>query len=339
MKKLLFLLVAVVVTMSGCFNNSDNIVNVYTHRHYKADEEVYKEFTRQTGIKVNIIKSAADQLISRLELEGENTPADVLITVDAGRLWRAKEKALLQPIESEILKENIPAHLKDKENFWFGFSYRTRAIVYSKERVDTSLLTTYEALTDTIWRGRFLPRSSSNEYNQSLMASFIAHWGEEKAVAWTTAMVNNFTRIPKGSDTDIINEIANGVGDIALVNSYYLAKMYASAIATEKAAAAKVGLYFPNQKDRGAHINISGVGVVKHVKHKENAIKLVEFLSGEYAQKTFTELNFEYPVNAKVEMCKTLNTWGTFKADTLDLSLLGKYNAQAVKIFDRAGWY
>lgn len=338
MKKLLIAVCAIIL-LNGCFNNTENIVNIYTHRHYKADEDIYKEFTKQTGIKVNIIKSAADQLISRLELEGENTPADVLITVDAGRLWRAKEKGLLQPIVSETINQNIPHYLRDKENYWTAFSYRCRAIAYSKERVDSALLSTYESLSDSIWRKKFLPRSSVSEYNQSLMASFIAHWGEEKTTEWGKAMTTNFARVPKGSDTDIIYEIANGKGDLALVNNYYLAKMIASSIDSENKAAAKVGLYFPNQNSTGTHINISGAAIVKHSKHESNAQKLIEFLTGEYAQKVFTETNFEYPASNKVEMCKTLATWGNFKPDTLDLSLLGKYNTQAVKVFDKCGWY
>jgi iron(III) transport system substrate-binding protein len=335
----IFFAFCAVVLLSGCFNNSENIVNIYTHRHYKADEMIYKEFTKQTGIKVNIIKSAADQLISRLELEGENSPADVLITVDAGRLWRAKEKGLLQPIVSENINENIPSYLRDKENYWTAFSYRCRAIAFSKANVDTAMLATYESLADSIWRGRFLPRSSVSEYNQSLMASFIAHWGEDKTAEWCKAMTANFSRVPKGSDTDIIYEIANGKGDLALVNNYYLTKMMASTIAAENEAAAKVGLYFPNQNTTGTHINISGAAIVKHSKHQANATKLIEFLTQEYAQKVFTETNFEYPASSKVEMCKTLAAWGNFKPDTLDLSLLGKYNTEAVKIFDKCGWY
>lgn len=338
MRKILFALI-VITTFCGCFNNSENIVNIYTHRHYKADEMIYKEFTKQTGIKVNIIKSAADQLISRLELEGKNTPADILITVDAGRLWRVKEKDLLKPINSKIINQNVPQFLRDKENYWFGFSYRCRAIAYSKERVDVKTLSTYESLSDTLWKGKFLPRTSANEYNQSLMASIIAHMGEEKANAWCKAMTNNFARTPKGSDTDIIYEIANGKGDLALVNNYYLAKLAASSISNENEAANKVGLFYPNQNSTGAHINISGAALVKHSKHEENAIKLLEFLTEKYAQNIFTEINFEYPVNPKVEMCKTLATWGNFKPDTLDLSLLGKYNTAAVKIFDKCGWY
>lgn len=338
MKKILFALIAITI-LSGCFNNSENIVNIYTHRHYKADEMIYEEFTKQTGIKVNIIKSAADQLISRLELEGKNTPADILITVDAGRLWRAKEKDLLQPINSKVINENVPQFLRDKENYWFGFSFRCRAIAYSKERVDVQKLSTYENLSSEEWKGKYLPRSSSNEYNQSLMASFVAHWGEEKADGWCKAMTNNFARTPKGSDTDIIYEIANGKGDLAMINNYYLANLIASSIPAENEAAKKVGLFFPNQNSTGAHINISGAALVKHSKHQENAIKLLEFLTENYAQNIFTEINFEYPVNPKVEMCKTLATWGNFKPDTLDLSLLGKYNTAAVKIFDKCGWY
>jgi iron(III) transport system substrate-binding protein len=338
MKRLLTGLSALIL-WGGCFNSSDNIVNIYTHRHYKADEEIYKQFTKTTGIKVNVIKSAADQLIGRLEMEGANTPADVFITVDAGRLWRAKEKGLLQPVQSEVLHQNIPSFLKDKENYWFGFSYRSRIIAYNKEQVKPEQLSTYDALTEEPWKAKFLPRSSESLYNQSLLAAFIAHHGEAKTEQWCKAMVANFARVPKGNDTDIIKELAAGKGAIALVNNYYVAQMLNSAVAEEKEAADKVGIFFPNQNTTGAHINISGAAVVKHSKHKDNAVKLLEFLSEEYAQKTFTEMNYEYPANPNVAMCKTLAAFGTFKADTLDLSLLGKFNTDAVKIFDRSGWY
>jgi len=338
MNRLISLYIAIML-WSSCFNSADNVVNIYTHRHYKADEEIYKRFTKETGIKVNVIKSAADQLIGRMEMEGANTPADVLVTVDAGRLWRAKEKGLLQPVASEILTANIPAHLKDRENYWFGFSYRSRIIAYNKATVKPEQLSTYDALADSVWKGRFLPRSSESLYNQSLLAGFIAHNGVEPTEQWCRGMVQNFVRVPKGNDTDIIKEIADGKGDVALVNNYYLAQMMNSTVPAEKEAANKVGIFFPNQNTTGAHINISGAALVKHSKHKDNAIKLLEFLSEEFAQQTFTEMNYEYPANAKVEMCKTLATFGNFKADTLDLSLLGKYNTDAVKIFDRSGWY
>jgi iron(III) transport system substrate-binding protein len=330
---------SVLLIWCGCFNNSENVVNVYTHRHYKADEEIYRQFTKNTGIRVNVIKSSADQLIGRLEMEGENTPADIFITVDAGRLWRAKEKGLLQPVLSDILINNIPQYLRDKDFMWFGLSYRARVIIYNKNNVKPEQLSTYEALASSQWKGKFLPRSSESLYNQSLLASFIAHNGIEKTEEWCRAMVSNFARLPKGNDTDIIKEIASGKGDVALINHYYLAQMFNSAIDEEKETAEKTALFFPNQNTTGTHINISGAALVKHSKHKANAIKLLEFLSEQFAQQTFTELNYEYPANEKVEMCKTLVRFGTFKADTLDLSLLGKFNTDAVKIFDRSGWY
>lgn len=334
-----YIFIIIALTFAGCISPSEKIVNIYTHRHYQADEEIYKQFTKETGIKVNVIKSAADQLISRLEMEGENTPADVFITVDGGRLWRAKEKGLLQAVQSDILNENIPSYLRDKDAQWFAISYRSRAIAYSKEKVNPKMLSTYSALADTVWKGKFLPRSSESLYNQSLMASFIVHEGENKTTAWCTEMVKNFARVPKGNDTDIIKEIASGKGDIALVNNYYLAQMLNATDKNEKQIAEKVGIFFPNQNTTGAHINISGAAVVKHAKHKENAIKLLEFLTKQYAQKTFTFLNYEYPVNPKVAWSKTLLNMGTFKPDTIDASLLGKYNNEAVKIFDKSGWY
>ncbi len=338
MKNTPLIIIATILFLWGCQQEKTKIVNVYTHRHYQADEQIFTKFSKETGIKVNVIKASADQLIGRLELEGENTPADLLITVDAGRLWRAKMKGLLQPVESEILKENIPSYLKDKENYWFGLTYRSRVIAYNKERVDPSKLSTYEALTNEEWTGRFLPRTSASEYNQALMASLIAHDGLESALLWANNMTKNFARTPKGSETETVQEIANGKGDVSLINTYYLAKMTTSGIPEEQQAAARVGVFFPNQQDRGAHINISGAGVTKYAKNKDHAVLLLEFLSKEYAQKIFTDSNFEYPVNPKVEMCKTLAAWGNFKVDTLDLSLLGEHSADAMKVFDRARW-
>ncbi|HLV02829.1 MAG TPA: Fe(3+) ABC transporter substrate-binding protein [Acidobacteriota bacterium] len=313
-------------------------VNVYSHRHYEIDATLFEDFTRETGIKVNVVKGNADELIKRLELEGDQSPADLLITVDAGRLHRAKEKNLLQPIQSELVKQRVPSHLRDPEGYWFGLTQRARVIVYSKERVDPAKLSTYEALIEPEWKGRILVRSSSNIYNQSLLASMIATRGKEEALKWARGIVTNMARTPRGSDRDQIKAIASGVGDIALVNTYYLGLMLTSADPQEREAASKVAIFFPNQGDRGAHVNVSGAGVTRSAKNVENAVHLLEFLVDEDAQGLFARANSEYPVNPAVEPSELLQSWGDFKADTLNLPLLGEHNLDAVQIFDQAGW-
>jgi len=313
-------------------------VTVYTHRHYESDQMLFDTFEEETGIKVNVVNANADELIQKIKMEGEQSPADVLITVDAGRLHRAKEQDLLQPVTSEILKRIIPEHLKDKDHYWFGLTRRGRVIVYAKDRVTPEDLSTYEDLASDKWKGRLLIRSSDNIYNQSLLASIIAHNGEAAAKEWATGVVKNMARNPKGGDRDQVKAVVAGEGDIAVVNTYYLGKMLHSADQNEVETAQKVGLFFPNQDDRGTHINVSGAGVAKHAPHKENAIRFIEFLASEEAQKIFAHINYEYPVNVNVEPADQLKEWGPFKEDTLNLSQLGINNKKAVLIFDEAGW-
>lgn len=319
-------------------SSGDEEVTVYTHRHYSSDQDLFRAFQEETGIKVNVVNASADELIQKMIMEGEQSPADVLITVDAGRLERATSHDLLQPVDSEVLEEIIPSHLKDQQNRWFGLTKRGRVIVYSKERVSPDELSTYEDLASDRWKGRILIRSSGSVYNQSLLASMIAHDGEEAAKLWAAGIVSNMSRKPKGADRDQVKALVAGEGDIAVVNTYYLGKMLHSADPEEVNVAQQVGLFFPNQEDRGAHINISGAGVAKHAPNKENAILFLEFLASEKAQKIFAHENFEYPVNEKVRPADQLVEWGEFKEDTLNLSLLGENNKKAVLIFDEVGW-
>lgn len=318
--------------------NEPQEVNVYTHRHYEVDQELFNAFESETGIRVNVVKASADELIVRLENEGEKSPADVLVTVDAGRLVMAKDKGLLQPIESEVLNQNIPEYLRDAEGYWFAQTVRARLLVYSKDRVDPGNLSTYEALTEPQWKERILVRSSGNIYNQSLLASIIAHNGIESAEQWASGVTDNFARKPKGNDRDQVVAIAADQGDVAIVNSYYMGKLLESDDAGQRAAAETVGIFFPNQESRGTHINVSGAGVTRYAPNKENAVKLLEFLSTPDVQKRFAEANSEYPVNPEVEPSQLLQSWGSFKRDTLALQKLGELNNQAVEIFDRVGW-
>lgn len=313
-------------------------VNVYTHRHYDTDKELFAQFEAETGIKVNVVKASADQLIQRLETEGVNSPADVLITVDAGRLVRAKAKGLLQSATSAVLDQAVPSALKDPDNQWFGLTQRARIVVYSKERVDPATLSTYEALTDPQWKGKILVRASSNLYNQSLLASIIHHNGADGATQWAEGVVANMARDPKGNDRDQVKAIAAGQGDLALVNTYYIGKLLTSEDPAEVEAGEAVGVFFPNQEGRGAHVNVSGAGVCAHAPNKDAAIQFIEFLASPKAQAVFAESNFEYPVNPTVASSELLQSWGTFKADALNLSVLGELNEEAVKTFDKAGW-
>lgn len=333
------LIAAVAVSLFSCSTAPEGgVVNVYTHRHYEADQLLFDKFTEKTGIKVNVVSASADELIQKLELEGANSPADVLITVDAGRLHRAETKNLLQAISSEVLDTNIPGKFKNPEGYWFGLTYRARILAYSKERVKPEELSSYESLTAPEWKGRILTRSSENIYNQSLLASIIAANGNDEAEKWAAGLLANMSRSPKGSDRDQIKAVASGEGDVAIVNTYYIGIMLNDANQEERKAAEKVGIFFPNQGDRGTHINISGAGVTKYAPNKDNAIKLLEFLSEPESQEILANINFEYPVNPNVEVSNLLKEWGTFKTDGLNLSKLGEKNSEAVIIFDKVGW-
>jgi len=299
---------------------------------------LFKKFTDQTGIEINVVKGSADQLIQRLISEGENSPADILLTVDAGRLHRAKEAGLLQPIRSRTLYRNIPAALRDPDNQWFGLTVRARVIVYSKDRVSPSDLSTYEDLAGPQWKGRIAVRSSSNIYNQSLMASFIEANGKRKALSWAKSVRKNMARAPRGSDRDQARAVAAGIADVAIMNTYYIGKLASSKDPKDHEVVKKVAIFFPNQKGRGTHINVSGAGVTKSAKNKENAIKFIEYLSSAEAQEIFGSVNFEYPVKIDNNKSELLNSWGSFNFDNMNLSILGMRNSEAVKLFDKAGW-
>ena len=299
---------------------------------------MFKKFTDQTGIEINVVKGSADQLIQRLISEGENSPADILLTVDAGRLHRAKEAGLLQPIRSRTLYRNIPAALRDPDNQWFGLTVRARVIVHSKDRVSPSDLSTYEDLAGPQWKGRIAVRSSSNIYNQSLMASLIEANGKRKALSWAKSVRKNMARAPRGSDRDQARAVAAGIADVAIMNTYYIGKLASSKDSKDHEVVKKVAIFFPNQKGRGTHINVSGAGVTKSAKNKENAIKFIEYLSSAEAQEIFGSVNFEYPVKIDNNKSELLNSWGSFNFDNMNLSILGMRNSEAVKLFDKAGW-
>jgi len=329
---------ATLVLTSMLYSSAE--VNIYSHRHYDADKQLYKMFEQETGIKVNIVKAKANELMKRLESEGLNSPADLFITADVGRLYLAKTKGLLQNVNSDYLNKTIPSHLRGKDNQWFALTKRARVIVYNKDKVNPSELSTYEDLTTSKWHKKVLIRKSSNIYNQSLLASFIANVGNEKAKIWAKGVVNNMGRTPAGSDRDQMKAVVAGVGDVAVVNTYYVGKLLNSKKKNEVMVGEKMGVFFPNQgtNERGTHINISGIALTKSSKNKDNAIKLMEFLVSPKAQTLFAEANYEYPVNPNVEPSKLLKSWGAFKEDTTPLYKLGLYNAEAVKIFNEVNW-
>lgn len=314
------------------------IVNLYTDRHYDSDDVLYQSFTEETGIQVNVVKGKSDELIERLKTEGTDTEADLFITADVGRLYRAESADLLQPVESNLLENNVPENLRDPEGHWYGLTKRARVIVYAKDRVNPDELSTYEALTDSKWQGRILVRGADSIYNQTLLASLIETMGEADAKAWAEGIVQNLAREPKGGDRDQAKAIASGEGDIAIMNTYYLGLMLNGADPEEKKVVEGLGVFFPDQEGNGTHINVSGGGVVNGAKNKDNAIKLLEFLASEKAQTSYAQANYEYPVLSGVPAADFLNSLGTFKEQNLDLSRLGELNAQAVRLLAEAGW-
>lgn len=330
------LALSAVVLASSLFATGE--VNVYSHRHYDSDKILFKKFEDKTGIKVNVVTAKAEELVSKLAIEGENTPADLLITSDIGNLYEAKSRSLLQATNSKILTENIPSHLRDSDNSWFALTKRARIFVYNPAKVDAKDLNDYFSITDPKFKGRVITRSSSNSYNKALLASIIANHGEAKALEFSKGLVANFATEPKGGDRDQIRSVAAGDADIAIVNTYYLGVMLNGKDQKDIDIAKSVKIFFPAQKTTGTHVNISGAGVTKYAKNKENAVKLVEFLSSEEAQSIFAEGNHEYPVNVKVKPSATVASWGTFKEDTIELNKIGENNKKAVDIATQGNW-
>ena len=348
MKKLFLGLIACASfgVIAGCAETADREgsavpitgeVNLYSSRHYDTDLALYEDFTRQTGIKVNRIEADADALIERIQSEGEFSPADILVTVDAGRLWRAEEAGILAPATSAVLTERIPAHLRHPEGLWFGLSTRARIIIYNKAQGVPEGLASYADLANPAFKGDICVRSSSNIYNISLLSSIVAHRGAAEAETWAKGVVANFKQDPQGNDTSMIEAVAAGQCRISLVNTYYLAR-YAGGNAKDKAIFDAIGVIFPDQAGNGTHVNISGAGVVKTSPNRENAIKFLEYLTSESAQRYFADGNNEYPAAVGLKANSGVEQLGTFKPDTLNAAEIGRNQAAAVKIFDRAGW-
>ncbi len=314
-------------------------VNVYSARQEELIRPQLDAFTAATGIQVNLITAGADALLERMKAEDRNSPADLLLTTDAGRLIRAADAGVLQSVRSEILTTAIPPQYRDPDGFWFGLGVRARVIFYAPDRVDPADLSTYEDLADSKWAGRVCIRSSTNVYNQSLLASLIAHDGADRSEQWAAGVVANMGRDPQGGDRDQIKAVVAGQCDVAVANTYYYAGMRDGAD-DEREAAAKVALFWPNQGpgDRGTHVNISGAGVGRYAPNPENAVRLLEFLVGVEAQRIYAEVVYEFPVRDGVPASDAVASFGPFRADPLDLHRLADHQAEALMMFDRVGW-
>ena len=307
-------------------------VTLYSARKEHLIKPVFDAYTEKTGVQIRYITDKAGPLLARLKAEGANTPAEILMTVDAGNLWQAAESGVLSPIESEVLNKNVPAHLRDPDNRWFGLSIRARTIVYSTDRVKHEDLITYEDLADPKWKGRLCLRTSKKVYNQSLVAMMIAHHGEEKTRQIIEGWVANLATQTFSNDTKTMQAIAAGQCDVGIVNTYYFGRLQ------KQDPGIKLALFWPNQDSTGVHVNISGAGITKNAKNRDAAIKLLEWLSSEEAQQKFAALNMEYPVNPAVAPDAVVSAWGDFKGDDLSVAIAGKRQTQAVKLMDRAGY-
>jgi iron(III) transport system substrate-binding protein len=324
---------------AGSVAAQDKVLNLYSSRHYQTDEALYSGFTKLTGIKVNRIEAGEDPLIERIRNEGARSPADVLVTVDAGRLWRAEQLGLFQPVKSSVLESRIPASYREPGGHWYGFSLRARLIAYNKAKVRAGEIQSYEELAAPKWKGRVCMRSSTNIYNLSLMGALIDHLGEQKAEAWAQGVRANLAQDPKGGDTDQLKFVAAGQCDVTISNQYYYARLARSGKPEDRAIAEKLGLVFPNQNSWGTHVNISGAGVLKNAPNRAAAVRFLEYLASDEAQRYFADGNNEWPVVAAVRIDNpVLATFADFKRDALNVAVLGRNQPGSQKIYDRVAW-
>jgi len=339
MPRLLPLVLACALFASASAFPQEPVLNLYSSRHYQTDEALYGNFTKLTGIKINRIEAGEDALIERLRNEGERSPADVLVTVDAGRLWRAEQLGLFQPVKSALLEARIPESFREPGGRWFGFSLRARLIAYNKAKVRPGEIRSYEDLADPKWKGRVCMRSSTSIYNLSLMGALIDHLGEQKAEAWAKGVHANLAQEPKGGDTDQLKAVAAGLCDVTVSNQYYYARLARSEKTDEEQIAERLGVVFPNQGSWGTHVNISGAGVLKNAPHREAAVKFLEYLASDEAQRYFADGNNEWPVVAGVKVDNpVLSSFGDFKRDRLNVAVLGRNQPNSQKIYDRVAW-
>jgi iron(III) transport system substrate-binding protein len=333
MRKLLFLLIAGVLFAPQWTSvaEADELV-VYTARKEHLVKPLFDAYTEKTGVRIKYATDKAGALLQRMKAEGKNSPADVLITVDAGNLWQAANEGLLQPVHSKVLEENVPSHLRDTSGNWFGLSVRARTVVYSTERVKTTALSTYEDLASPKWEGRLCLRTSKKVYNQSLVAMMIAEHGEQQTEDIVRGWVGNLAQKPFSNDTKVMEAIEAGLCDVGVVNTYYFGRLQ------RKNPQIKLAIFWPSQGKRGVHVNISGAGVTRYARHKEEAIRFLEWLSSGEAQSMFADANMEYPVNPRIEPHDFVKAWGEFKGNTINVSKAGALQADAIRLMDRAGY-
>ncbi len=305
---------------------------VYSARKEHLITPIFKAYTEKTGVEIEFITGKEAALVQRILSEGKRTHADILMTVDAGNLWYAAEAGILKPVQSQTLETNIPSHLRDPENRWFGLSVRARTIVYHMDRVNPEALSTYEALADPEWKGRLILRTSKKVYNQSLVAMMIQDIGQEETIKVVSGWVGNLAVPPLSSDTKVLEAIDSGVGDVGIVNTYYFGRLL------KKNPDLPLKLYWPNQETTGVHVNVSGAGVINHAKHPEAAIAFLEWVSSEEAQNLFADVNMEYPVNPRNQPNPVVDAWGDFKANPRNVASAGQYQAEAVRLMDEAGY-
>lgn len=334
---------ALTVAGASPVSSQENVLNLYSARHYQTDEQLYSGFTKQTGIKINRIEADDNELFERLRNEGKNSPADVILMVDAARLWRAQVEGLFQPLQSKVLEARIPANLRSddagKGTEWYGFSTRARIIVYNKVIVKPGDVSTYESLADPKNKGKVCTRSGSHPYMLSLIGSMIERHGEQATEKWAQGMVANFARAPRGGDTDQIKGVASGECGVALANSYYYARLLRSTKPEDREAMNKVGLIWPNQQTSGTHINIAGGGIARNAPHRETAVKFLEYLASDEAQSYFADGNNEWPVVSSVTaQSPALRAMGKFRPENVSVASMGKNQIAAQKILDRVGY-
>lgn len=336
-KSMLCVLAATTAISTGSLAQADGELNLYSSRHYDTDERLYSDFTEMAGVTINRIEGKADELIARMQAEGANSPADILLTVDTSRLERAKDAGVLQSIDSALLEERIPSNLQDSDNQWFGFSQRARIIFYDKADV-TEPPMDYVSLADPKYKGMVCHRSSSNVYSQTLLAAVIENHGEEAAKAWAQGVVDNFARDPEGGDTDQLRGLVSGQCDVSISNTYYFARAIRKDVSGLSSDIDKIGWVFPAQETEGAHMNLSGGGVAAHAPNMENAVKFMEYLASDQAQQYFSSGNDEFPAVVGVPLSDSVAALGAYKADAVDLSAVAKNVPAAQKIFNEVGW-
>ena len=325
------LLVSFVISPESAVSDETEVV-VYSARKEHLIKPLFDAYTKKTGVKIKYITGKEGALLERLKAEGKKTPADMLITVDAGNLWQATQEGVLQPVESEILTKAIPENLRDPQNNWFGLSVRARTIVYNTDSVDPTELSSYEDLSSEKWKSRLILRTSKKVYNQSLVASLIAAHGEEKAAEIVSGWVSNLAADPFSNDTKALEAVAAGLGDITVVNTYYFGRLM------KEKPELPLAIFWPNQESDGVHMNVSGAGIVAHANNREGAQELLEWLAGEEAQQSFAALNMEFPANPAVQPDPTVAAWGEFTGSPLNVALYGKLQAQAIILMDKAGY-